>query len=530
MKKIFTRFLTVALLAAATTLSASAQTEEITVGTGESTKSTSPVNMYNWDRVGQSQVIYPADKLTALEGKTISALKFYMQPAIARDFAGTAIEVYVGTVDESSFAEPYTFTATDKLVKVYSGTESFSKDAAEWNLKFTTPYKYTGGNLALFISNAKGKYRRVYFRGDITDNVQSIYKTNGSASGEKFLPLTTFVCGEASGPGASVSDEAIAFPMAVVGDEAAVRTVRVTNTGTTVLTGSVVLSGSGAFSVSPAEIADLQPGATADLAFTFAPTEGGSFTAQATVSLGDAGDFDIALSGNAYSVPTGDRTVFNASNFNSALPEGWEAFALEVTTSGNFSAETKDYSQFPTTARFESRTLVESPMILWNHGNPMPYTDQFQRYFYLVSPASKGNLWLRAIASESAVVGPFVQAFEATETADGFTIGKELEMTWNQPLCNTSWATATVAVPVGSRVALFMKYAGLSVAVDSDTDGADSILADKAAEGADSSFILYDLTGKNVRSGADAKCAFDGVKPGFYILRSCNSSRKVVVR
>ena len=63
MKKIFTRFLTVALLAAATTLSASAQTEEITVGTGESTKSTSPVNMYNWDRVGQSQVIYPADKL-----------------------------------------------------------------------------------------------------------------------------------------------------------------------------------------------------------------------------------------------------------------------------------------------------------------------------------------------------------------------------------------------------------------------------------------------------------------------------------
>ena len=117
MKKIFTRFLTVALLAAATTLSASAQTEEITVGTGESTKSTSPVNMYNWDRVGQSQVIYPADKLTALEGKTISALKFYMQPAIARDFAGTAIEFYVGTVDESSFAEPYTFTATDKLVK-----------------------------------------------------------------------------------------------------------------------------------------------------------------------------------------------------------------------------------------------------------------------------------------------------------------------------------------------------------------------------------------------------------------------------
>ena len=61
------------------------------------------------------------------------------------------------------------------------------------------------------------------------------------------------------------------------------------------------------------------------------------------MSLGDAGDFDIALSGNAYSVPTGDRTVFNASNFNSALPEGWEAFALEVTTSGNFSAETKDY-------------------------------------------------------------------------------------------------------------------------------------------------------------------------------------------
>ena len=103
-------------------------------------------------------------------------------------------------------------------MKVYSGTESFSKDAAEWNLKFTTPYKYTGGNLALFISNAKGKYLRVYFRGDITDNVQSLYKTHGSASGETFLPLTTFVCGEASGPGASVSDEAIAFPMAVVGD------------------------------------------------------------------------------------------------------------------------------------------------------------------------------------------------------------------------------------------------------------------------------------------------------------------------
>lgn len=530
MNKLFTRTISAALLIAATAVTATAQTEEFTVGTGDATRSTSPVNMYNWDRVSQSQVIYPADKLTAIEGKTISALKFFMQPAISKDYAGADIEVYMGTVEESSFADPYAFTATDKLVKVYSGTESFTKGAAEWNLKLSTPFKYAGGNLALLISNAKGKYLRVYFRGDLTDNVQSINKGSSSIGGEKFLPLTTFVCGEASGPGAALSTDAVTFPMAVAGDGATVRTVRLTNTGTTTLSGPVTLSGSDAFSVSPAEIADLQPGESAELSFTFAPTEGGSFTAEASVALGETLNFTVTLSGNAYTVPTGTRTVFNATNFNTALPQGWTPYALELTTAGDFSAATTEYTEFPSTARFESRTLAQSPMILWNHGNPMPYTDQYQRYFYLVSPASQGKLWLRAIASESAAVGSFVQAFAATETADGLSIGNELEIAWDEALNNTSWATGTVTVPTGTRVALLMKYAGLSVAVDNTTDGVDNIAADNGQENADGSFILYDLSGKAVRSGADAKCALDGMKPGFYILRSGNTTRKMVVR
>lgn len=523
MQKILHILLTGILLATSSNVYAT-DPAEITVGTGDATDSTSPVNMYNWDRVGQSEVIYPADILTELIGKTVTAVKFYMQPAMSKDFAGANIKVYVGTTERESFTDSNNFTPTEDLIMVYNGNQSFTKGDTEWTIKFSTPFTYNGGNLSLRIDNEKGKYNRVYFRGDNTDKIQSVNKSN-SISSKNFLPLSTFICGEASGPGASLSGTSLSFPITVVGDtDAKVQSIRVNNTGSTDLSGNVTIEGSDAFTVSPDQITALKPGESVQLNFTFNPTEAGDFSAEATVSLGDAGSYAIKLSGSAYAVPNGVSSVFSASDYDTAMPEGWTGYALELTTAGDFSASTTDYSEFPTTARFESRTLAGSPMILWNHGNPMPSSDLYQRYYYLVSPASQGHMWFRAIASEAAAVGPFIKAYAVTpgSRAEGeYTIGDEINITWDEPLNNTSWATASFDVPAGTQVAFFMKYAGLSTFVNTNSSAITDITTDSAIEDSNAPVEYYNLQGMRITNPCPGQ---------LLIRRQGRNVTKIVVR
>lgn len=498
-------------------LGAAAQTETVTVCDGTATNCNVPVYMYDWDRTSQSETIYPATELTELKGKTVEGLTFYIDPVMAKDMKPTTLRVLIGEVEDADFGamEDWAYTDPTSLIEVFNDNVSLTKGDSKWTVEFKTPYTYRGGNLAIMYLNSNGtSYNRTYFVGKETTGFQALRGT-APIGGANFLPKTTFICGASAEYSAALSTTDAAFPMTVVG-ETATLPVRVSNLGTAALSGTVSIEGDDVFSVQPAEITDLQPGEYAEIVLSFNAREGGDFAATATVALGEAGNFTIAMTGSAYEIPEGTRTFFSGTDYAASMPEGWAAYARELNTHGDFIAETADYSEFPTTSRFESKTVAASPAILWNHGNPMPYTDQYSRYYYLVSPVSQGKIWVRAMVTELPGVFPFIRAFVAFERNGGFDLGREIELDWASDLNNTSWSTAEAEGLEGVRVAFFMKYAGLSVFVDS----ADAAVSEIETVPEDTEAVLYDLNGRVVRTPA----------PGLYIRRTGSRAEKVIIR
>ena len=76
MKKFF-RLFVVSLMSMG--LFAPAQAAELTIYEGTATDRTIPINTYYLESVGtQSQVIYPAEKLTEMIGRPITSMRFYI--------------------------------------------------------------------------------------------------------------------------------------------------------------------------------------------------------------------------------------------------------------------------------------------------------------------------------------------------------------------------------------------------------------------------------------------------------------------
>lgn len=500
-------------------LGATAESETVTVCDGTDTNLFAPSYMYNWDGAYQTETIYPADELTDLKGKTVEALTFYMNTPLPKNMTAANMRVLIGEVEQSNFGPMGSWAYTDQadLIEVYNAKVTLASGDSEWNIEFKTPYKYNGGNLAImYINSPGGGYNRTQWVGKNTADTD-FQALAGTATLDcaNFLPKTTFTCGTAAEYSAALSVTEAAFPLTVAGETSSM-TVRVNNTGSAALSGTVSIEGDEAFTVEPAEIRDLGAGEYTELVFTFAPEQPGDFAATATVSLGEAGDHTVALTGNAYEIPEGTRTFFTGTDYANALPDGWTAWAREMNTFGDPVDQTTDYSQFPTTSRFESNTVVASPAIFWNHGNPMPYTDQYSRYFYLVSPVSQGKIWVRAITTEGPAVYPFFRAFVATESEGALYLGREIVLNWAADLNNTAWTTAEAEGVAGLRVAFFMKYAGLSVFVDTATDAVSEI----EAVPEDAEAVLYDLNGRVVRTPA----------PGLYIRRTGSRAEKVIIR
>ncbi|MBQ9555353.1 MAG: hypothetical protein IJV05_03930 [Muribaculaceae bacterium] len=143
MKKIF------ALLAATMMLSASAG--NVTVFDGTAVSSEIPVSsrFMDWS-VYTHQVIYPAAELTALQGQSVTAIKYYVANAEGCTLNGGNVSLYIGTTDQAMFVADYsgyTSFIEGGLTKVAAMAMTTGVNEIEFVL--TEPWAYNGGNILI---------------------------------------------------------------------------------------------------------------------------------------------------------------------------------------------------------------------------------------------------------------------------------------------------------------------------------------------------------------------------------------------
>ena len=151
-----------------------------------------------------SQVIYPAAELTALQGKAISGIKFYVANETGNVMSGGELSLYLGATDKEAFPSYSPTRIPESDLTLVAATPMTAGDT-EIVFTFTEPYTYEGGNLALMVYvSVEGAYTGDgYFYGVNADALGSAY---GWASffTQAFYPKTTFTY-EDEGPANTVA-------------------------------------------------------------------------------------------------------------------------------------------------------------------------------------------------------------------------------------------------------------------------------------------------------------------------------------
>lgn len=510
------------LLAAAAIAAPMSQAETLSLFPDASATSTYlPLNIYYCSNNIHTQMIYPASMLEEMRGSVIDKVAFTITRAGATQWTSPSVTLKMGTTTQDQY-EGTTYI-TDGLSVAATMTDIVLPNTVEipytWEITLDKPFTYTGGNLVLDFSNVKGNGPRNWtFAGETQTTVTGLSMTSAPRQ-EKFLPKITFEYSPAATASAAVSASEINFPLEFVGDQAS-STLSVTNTGSETLSGTAAVSGE-AFSVTPDLIQELAPGESVELTVSFDPATTGTHTATLSLELDGIDPMSVALSGMAVNGPEAVRVLFNADYYATLVPAGWNAYAEETfTQSGEFSAGTTEYSEFGSALTFESAKISGCDAILWNHANPMAYSEVYTRTYYLVSPLVGGEFTLGATLNDVAATGAYVKAFAATYDTDQhiFNLGDELPLSWDTPLAQGAWSIATGVAPASKFIALQLKYAALnffaSETVMSAIDGVETAPAQGPAE-------YYNLQGVRV-SGTPA--------PGLYILRQGSKATKTLVR
>jgi hypothetical protein len=516
------------------TLTGSADSGVVTIHDSNKTSNCSPIMGYYWDRDNRSQVIIPASDLTALVGKTVTSITFYVQKS-----GKTTTESFTlskALVDTTGFDSTTPAYLTPELTTIYSGACQFTSSTTPYEQKFTltSPFKYEGGNLLLDFANTKGSASQTYFYGETVEEVYPTIYKRSSLAVTNFIPKTTFEFKNEieAVNAASVNTSSVDFGSAILKEDTFSSTIVISNVGNTQLQGTVSLDNADHFTLPTSEIPALSPNEKYSLTVMYTPNAAGSHNATLTIDMGQGGKFEVALSGSAYSIPEGTRTVFNGTGYATALPTDFDAYALEILTeSGDYSDSMLGYSNFSSTSSFSSKTVLKAPTLAWEHGNPMPSTDIYLRYYYLITPEVGDGAWFRAAATEVAAVGSYIKVYkynpDVTEASAIST--EELPVTWDTALSNTGWANATVSCEAGTRLAILMKFAAIStfVSFPGEKSAVSTIEKPVIKNGR---YIISDLSGKVLFNG-DAS-SFDAARAslnaGFYILATPEGTTKFV--
>jgi len=162
--------------------------DNIIVCDGEATNGYLPFYGYYYDDVTKGQMIYTADMLAAIKGKKITTVTYY--PTAPMTFKGGKLQLSFKAVEQDGFT---TYTALTDLTAVATVTPT--EGATELTFTLDEPYEYTGGNLAIEVTNIEkgSNYPRAYFYGQTVDGYYpSFYVYGGSNDKSNFLPKVGF--------------------------------------------------------------------------------------------------------------------------------------------------------------------------------------------------------------------------------------------------------------------------------------------------------------------------------------------------
>lgn len=305
--------------------------DELTVYDGTANNPYLPVYGYYADTKGTtSEFIIPSSDLTALNGKTIEKMIFYLQSPAAASWGGS-FNVYLEEVEAANYDDSSASQFTDSKTTVYTGALDGTGTTME--IPFTTNYTYNGGNLLVAIEvETAGTWKAANFYGTTTSsNAGRCSKL--SSPRQKFIPKTTFVT-PTNGPALEVKDgsKKLASPyscdfgLALAG---ATKSFTLSNPGTETTTVSVAHTGSFGAELSATTIA---AGESVTLTVTM-PDASGSDVITISSTTDAIDDFIINVSGT---VRDANKVYVNFADGN--LPEGWT------------SVLTGSYSSYPWTA------------------------------------------------------------------------------------------------------------------------------------------------------------------------------------
>ncbi len=170
----------------------------IIVANGTMTNSFVMLRSQYQDTDHRSQVIYPASMLTALQGKTMTAMRFYSNYV-------SSIRNEYGDWTENNFVLKLAVTANENLASAWDATESDTVfdgsistvvEDGQLVFEFDTPFQYNGGNLLvelLYDDSFGNRYTSGSFYGMTADNASRYANgadalTTATGTVQNFLP------------------------------------------------------------------------------------------------------------------------------------------------------------------------------------------------------------------------------------------------------------------------------------------------------------------------------------------------------
>ena len=176
----------------------------LTVCKGYDENSAIPVNGVGVEDSGNiSEFIIPAEQLTQMRGKEITALRFYLEDPAEEPWDGATFKVYMKEVnylvlDEDHIAGP------DNSTVVYTGVLDGSN--ATMDILFDNDFTFSGNQAGLligtYVASAADDDHSAEFYGLHTPYDASIFKSGSNyySYAKEFLPKTTFTYLSASTP------------------------------------------------------------------------------------------------------------------------------------------------------------------------------------------------------------------------------------------------------------------------------------------------------------------------------------------
>ena len=266
----------------------------VTVADGNASSNYLPIYGNWYDAPQMNQMIYPAEKLAAMQGKRLTSMTFYT--SATSFFSGGNVAFSLANVDAgTTYPTSGAARIEDDLVEVYSAEPTV---AQEWTITFEDDanFIYEGGDLLIDVATQAGTFKSMSFVGETQeDNVAFYSYNNGSLYVQKFLPKVKFTFEDAGEIEPVYSMEVTSSKAidcgSVIGAGNAVATEKlvVKNTGNQPVKPTIALSGdnAGMFTIEPAEAAELAPRKSAEYTITFtAPedTEAGEYTANVAIT------------------------------------------------------------------------------------------------------------------------------------------------------------------------------------------------------------------------------------------------------